>query len=194
MPLYASSSATSGGSSGVAGTDTCGVEVTFSPGASGDVAFTGAQSGAYRLCVGGASVALVEMITSLNAFADYSLSCALESEHNPEIFQRAHTDTTQARAQLELALEVEIELDGVGGVGVAHSGTQPKRVAHKHSDVLVPCKVDHGQGVAAGAQQLASAIRRGLHASVRTPAVRSGAGSGKDRSPGAGSHAAAECA
>ncbi len=56
---------------------------------------------------------LVEMITSLNAFADYSLSCALESEHNPEIFQRAHTDTTQARAQLELALEVFVEADAL---------------------------------------------------------------------------------
>ena len=41
--VNASSSATSsGGSSGGAGTDTCGVEVTFSPGASGDTAFTGA--------------------------------------------------------------------------------------------------------------------------------------------------------
>ena len=40
--VNASASVPSGGSSGVAGTDTCGVEVTFSPGASGDVALTGA--------------------------------------------------------------------------------------------------------------------------------------------------------
>lgn len=47
---------------------------------------------------------LVELISGLNAFADYTLNCADEAPE-PEIYQRVHTDTTQARAQLELALE-----------------------------------------------------------------------------------------
>ena len=53
---------------------------------------------------------LVELISSLNAFADYTLNCADEAPE-PQIYQRIHTDTTQARAQLELALEVLVEAD-----------------------------------------------------------------------------------
>jgi len=53
---------------------------------------------------------LVELISSLNAFADYTLNCADEAAE-PQIYQRIHTDTTQARAQLELALEVLVEAD-----------------------------------------------------------------------------------
>ena len=56
---------------------------------------------------------LVQLITNLNAFADYSLACAPQSGQNPEILQRVHTDTTQARAQLELALEVFVEADAL---------------------------------------------------------------------------------
>lgn len=47
---------------------------------------------------------LVEMISTLNAFADYSLDCATGAA-DPDLYERVHTDTTQARAQLELALE-----------------------------------------------------------------------------------------
>jgi DNA-binding transcriptional MerR regulator len=56
---------------------------------------------------------LVELITNLNAFADYSLSCTANSTSNPALLQRVHTDTTQARAQLELALEVFVEADAL---------------------------------------------------------------------------------
>jgi len=55
---------------------------------------------------------LVELISGLNAFADYTLNCADEAP-DPLIYQRVHTDTTQARAQLELALEVLVEADAV---------------------------------------------------------------------------------
>ncbi len=53
---------------------------------------------------------LVELISSLNAFADYSLEYAEEAVATA-LYQRVHTDTTQARAQLELALEVLVEAD-----------------------------------------------------------------------------------
>ena len=51
---------------------------------------------------------LVELISSLNAFAEYSLACAddVDDANDAARYQRVHTDTTQARAQLELALEV----------------------------------------------------------------------------------------
>ena len=50
---------------------------------------------------------LVELISGLNAFAEYTLNCADEAAE-PERYQRVHTDTTQARAQLELALEMMV--------------------------------------------------------------------------------------
>ncbi|MCZ6617830.1 MAG: MerR family transcriptional regulator [Gammaproteobacteria bacterium] len=53
---------------------------------------------------------LVELISSLNAFAEYSLDQAEEAVESA-LYQRVHTDTTQARAQLELALEVLVEAD-----------------------------------------------------------------------------------
>ncbi len=53
---------------------------------------------------------LVELINGLNAFADYTLNCADEAPE-PQIYQRVHTDATQARAQLELALEVLVEAE-----------------------------------------------------------------------------------
>ncbi|NIP16297.1 MAG: MerR family transcriptional regulator [Pseudomonadales bacterium] len=53
---------------------------------------------------------LVELISGLNAFAEYTLSCADEAAE-PEMYQRVHTDTTQARAQLELALEMLVDPD-----------------------------------------------------------------------------------
>jgi DNA-binding transcriptional MerR regulator len=53
---------------------------------------------------------LVELINGLNAFSDYTLNCADEAPE-PQIYQRVHTDTTQARAQLELALEALIEAE-----------------------------------------------------------------------------------
>jgi hypothetical protein len=55
---------------------------------------------------------LVELISGLNAFADYTLSCA-DAAPEPQIYARLHTDTTQARAQLELALEVLVEADSI---------------------------------------------------------------------------------
>ena len=56
---------------------------------------------------------LVQLITSLNAFADYSLACAQEGAANSPLLERVHTDTTHARAQLELALEVVVEADAL---------------------------------------------------------------------------------
>lgn len=53
---------------------------------------------------------LVELISQLNAFADYSLDCASDAEE-PRKYERIHTDTTHARAQLELALEVIVDAD-----------------------------------------------------------------------------------
>ena len=53
---------------------------------------------------------LVELISSLNAFAEYSLSCA-EEVGDPGLYERVHTDTTQARAQLELALEALVDAE-----------------------------------------------------------------------------------
>ena len=53
---------------------------------------------------------LVELISSLNAFAEYSLSCA-EEAGDPGLYERVHTDTTQARAQLELALEALVDAE-----------------------------------------------------------------------------------
>jgi DNA-binding transcriptional MerR regulator len=53
---------------------------------------------------------LVELISQLNAFADYSLDYAADTEE-PQKYERIHTDTTHARAQLELALEVIVEAD-----------------------------------------------------------------------------------
>ena len=53
---------------------------------------------------------LVELISGLNAFAEYSLSCTDEAT-DPELYERVHTDTTQARAQLELALEALVEAE-----------------------------------------------------------------------------------
>lgn len=55
---------------------------------------------------------LVELISSLNAFAEYSLTCA-EELADGERYERVHTDTTQARAQLELALETLVEAEGL---------------------------------------------------------------------------------
>lgn len=53
---------------------------------------------------------LVELISSLNAFAEYSLSCVDEAT-DPALYERVHTDTTQARAQLELALEALVDAE-----------------------------------------------------------------------------------
>lgn len=53
---------------------------------------------------------LVELITQLNAFAEYTAS-GLEELPDPALYERVHTDTTQARAQLELALEALVEAD-----------------------------------------------------------------------------------
>lgn len=58
---------------------------------------------------------LVELISSLNAFAEYSLGCAENDDPdtagNRTVYERVHTDTTQARAQLELALEALVEAE-----------------------------------------------------------------------------------
>ena len=53
---------------------------------------------------------LVELISNLNAFADFSLACAAEAADS-ELYERVHTDTSQARAQLELALETLVEAE-----------------------------------------------------------------------------------
>jgi DNA-binding transcriptional MerR regulator len=53
---------------------------------------------------------LVELISQLNAFAEYSLDYAGDTVE-PLKYERIHTDATHARAQLELALEVFLEAD-----------------------------------------------------------------------------------
>jgi DNA-binding transcriptional MerR regulator len=55
---------------------------------------------------------LVELISCLNAFAEYSANCA-ESvpADRGALYERVHVDTTQARAQLELALEALAEAE-----------------------------------------------------------------------------------
>jgi MerR family transcriptional regulator, light-induced transcriptional regulator len=53
---------------------------------------------------------LVELISSLNAFAEFSLACAEEAA-DAALYERVHTDTTQARAQLELALEALVDAE-----------------------------------------------------------------------------------
>ena len=53
---------------------------------------------------------LVELISSLNAFAEFSLACAGEAA-DPGLYERVHTDTSQARAQLELALEALVDAE-----------------------------------------------------------------------------------
>ncbi len=53
---------------------------------------------------------LVELISGLNAFAEYSLSCA-DDAPDGALYERVHTDTTQARAQLELALEALVDAE-----------------------------------------------------------------------------------
>ncbi len=56
---------------------------------------------------------LVELISQLNAFADYSLSLTDPDDGGGDeaLYERVHTDTTQARAQLELALEALVEAE-----------------------------------------------------------------------------------
>lgn len=62
---------------------------------------------------------LVELISSLNAFAEYTAQYATESAAESDggqareraRYERVHTDTTQARAQLELALEALVEAE-----------------------------------------------------------------------------------
>ena len=53
---------------------------------------------------------LVELISGLNAFAEFSLACADEAD-DPRLYERVHTDTSQARAQLELALEALVDAE-----------------------------------------------------------------------------------
>jgi len=53
---------------------------------------------------------LVELISNLNAFAEFSLACAQDGA-DPALYERVHTDTTQARAQLELALEALVDAE-----------------------------------------------------------------------------------
>ncbi|MFW6093331.1 MAG: MerR family transcriptional regulator [Pseudomonadota bacterium] len=60
---------------------------------------------------------LVELISSLNAFAEFSLACADETAGEDDdpgraaLYERVHTDATQARAQLELALDAMVEAE-----------------------------------------------------------------------------------
>jgi DNA-binding transcriptional MerR regulator len=55
---------------------------------------------------------LVELISNLNAFAEYSANCAESvTADRGALYERVHTDATQARAQLELALEALVEAE-----------------------------------------------------------------------------------
>lgn len=53
---------------------------------------------------------LVELISGLNAFAEFSLACA-DDALDAALYERVHTDTSQARAQLELALEALVDAE-----------------------------------------------------------------------------------
>ena len=57
---------------------------------------------------------LVELISQLNAFADFSVACgAGEIESGEALFSGIHADTTQARAHLERALEALAMAEGL---------------------------------------------------------------------------------
>jgi hypothetical protein len=59
---------------------------------------------------------LVELISQLNAFADFSVACgesARETESGQTLFGGIHADTTQARAHLERALEALAMAEGL---------------------------------------------------------------------------------
>jgi len=62
---------------------------------------------------------LVDLISSLNAFAEYSANC-IESvaAERGAVYERLHTDTTQARAQLELALEALVDAEPGPGASI----------------------------------------------------------------------------
>jgi DNA-binding transcriptional MerR regulator len=60
----------------------------------------------------GCTTHLVDMITQLNAFAEYSEELAATDVPQPERFERVYTDACQARTQLELALSA-LTGDGV---------------------------------------------------------------------------------
>jgi DNA-binding transcriptional MerR regulator len=53
----------------------------------------------------GCTAYLVDMISQLNAFAEYSEELAATDASRPERFERVHADASQARAQLEMALQ-----------------------------------------------------------------------------------------
>lgn len=55
---------------------------------------------------------LVELISGLNAFVEFSANCAESvGADRGAIYERVHIDTSQARAQLELALEALLEAE-----------------------------------------------------------------------------------
>tara|TARA_A100001037_G_C15125147_1_gene625802 strand:- start:26 stop:958 length:933 start_codon:yes stop_codon:yes gene_type:complete len=54
---------------------------------------------------------LVELITELNAFADYSEGFLANQHPNSELYKQIHADTTKARAQLELAVEASMKFE-----------------------------------------------------------------------------------
>jgi hypothetical protein len=59
---------------------------------------------------------LVELISNLNAFAEYSANCAqsVDAERG-EVYERVRADTAEARAQLELALETLLDQEQLLG-------------------------------------------------------------------------------
>lgn len=57
---------------------------------------------------------LVELITQLNAFADYSEEYAASDAEQPETFERVHAEACQARSQLERALSSLLDIDTQG--------------------------------------------------------------------------------
>lgn len=54
---------------------------------------------------------LVELITQLNAFADYSEEFAATEADDPQTYEQIHLDVSHARAQLEMALEIAAEIN-----------------------------------------------------------------------------------
>lgn len=69
----------------------------------------------------GATSHLVDLISQLNAFAEYSEELAATEADTPERYEQVYGDACQARAQLEMALQAMIG-EGVGDVSSDMTG------------------------------------------------------------------------
>jgi len=81
---------------------------------------------------------LVELISQLNAFADFSQTCNPDQE---PLFEGIHVDTTQARAHLERALEALAMAEGLIASPEPQQGPNP---VHPLSASVIPSHFDEG--------------------------------------------------